>query len=238
MTIAMTVASAFTKQLTLLFQQQPRGNTAQNNGQNQGAFTCTFCRQASHGIRDCMVAQTYVTKNRVWHKNGKLVMLDGSQIVRSWPSKLLKECVDQVQQVRTSVVFEIISPTMQEVLDDQATSQVNIQTQINSKAKDEIDADIEAYKYAIFELRKKKQKFDGVELPTRSKGRALASHQSKQLHWSRLLPLSQSWPSSPNQPNHLYWPPLRRWSSLKNQTSATQCQSKIERSATLFSITC
>jgi hypothetical protein len=34
MTIAMTVASAFAKQLTPLFQQQPRGNTGQNNGQN------------------------------------------------------------------------------------------------------------------------------------------------------------------------------------------------------------
>jgi hypothetical protein len=72
------------------------------------------------------------------------------------------------------VVFEIVSPAAQEVLDDQATSQVNIQTQINSEAKGEIDADIEAYKYAIFELRKRKQKFDGVELPTRSKGRAPA----------------------------------------------------------------
>jgi hypothetical protein len=63
---------------------------------------------------------------------------------------------------------------VQEALDDQATSQVNIQMQIDSEAEDEIDTDIEAYKYAIFELRKKKQKFDGVELPTRSKGRAPA----------------------------------------------------------------
>jgi hypothetical protein len=63
MTIATTVASAFTKQLTLLFQQQPRGNAGQNNGQNQGAFTCAFCGQASHGIHDCTVTQTYVTKN-------------------------------------------------------------------------------------------------------------------------------------------------------------------------------
>jgi hypothetical protein len=72
------------------------------------------------------------------------------------------------------VVFEIVSPTTQEALDDQATSQVNIQTQINSKAEDEIDADIKAYKYTIFELCKKKQKFNGVELPTCSKGRAPA----------------------------------------------------------------
>jgi hypothetical protein len=61
------------------------------------------------------------------------------------------------------VVFEIVSPTMQEALDDQATSQVNIQTQIDSKAEDKIDADIGTYKFTIFELRKKKQKFGGVE---------------------------------------------------------------------------
>jgi hypothetical protein len=101
-------------------------------------------------------------------------MPDGSQIARSRPGELLKECIDQVQQVRTLVVFEIVSPTTQEVLGKQATSQVNIQTQIDGKAKDEIDANIKAYKYTIFELHKKKQKFDGVELPTRSKGRAPA----------------------------------------------------------------
>jgi hypothetical protein len=101
-------------------------------------------------------------------------MPDGSQIARSRPGELLKECIDRVQQVRTSAVFEIVSPAAQEALDDQATSQVNIQTQIDGEAEDEIDADIEAYKYAIFELRKKKQKFDGVELPTRNKGRAPA----------------------------------------------------------------
>jgi hypothetical protein len=147
---------------------------SQNNGQNRGTFTCTFCRQAGQGICDCTIAQTYVTENRVRHENGKLVMPDRSQIARSRPGKLLKECVDRVQQVRTSVVFEIISPTAQEALDKQATSQVNIQMQIDGKAKDEIDTDIEAYKYTIFELHKKKQKFDGVELPTRSKGRAPA----------------------------------------------------------------
>jgi hypothetical protein len=63
---------------------------------------------------------------------------------------------------------------VQEALDDQVTSQFNIQTQINSKAKDEINANIKAYEYTIFEVRKKKQKFDGVELPTHSKGRAPA----------------------------------------------------------------
>jgi hypothetical protein len=83
MTIATTIALAFAKQLTPLFQQQPRGNTAQNNGQNRGTFTCAFCGQAGHGIRNCTVAQTYVTKNRVWCENGKLVMPDGLQIVRS-----------------------------------------------------------------------------------------------------------------------------------------------------------
>jgi hypothetical protein len=174
MTIAMTVASAFAKQLTLLFQQQPRGNASQNNGQNRGAFTCAFCRQAGHGIRDCSTTQTYVTENRVRQENGKLVMPDGSQIARSRPGELLKECIDQVQQVRTSAVFEIVSPAAQEALDDQATSQVNIQTQIDGEAEDKIDTDIEVYKYTIFELRKKKQKFDGVELPTRNKGRAPA----------------------------------------------------------------
>jgi hypothetical protein len=174
MTIATTITLAFAKQLTLLFQQQPRGNTGQNNGQNRGAFTCAFCGQAGHGICNCTIAQTYVTESRVRCKNGKLVMPDGSQIVVSRPSKLLKECVDRVQQVRTSAVFEIVSPAMQEALDDQATSQVNIQMQIDGEAEEEIDANIEAYKYAIFELRKKKQKFDGVELPTRSKGRAPA----------------------------------------------------------------
>jgi hypothetical protein len=174
MTIATTVALAFAKQLTPLFQQQPRGNTGQNNGQNRGAFTCAFCGQAGHGICDCMVAQTYITKNRVRHEKGKLVMPDGLQIVRSQPSKLLKECIDWAQQVRTSAVFEIVSPAAQVALDDQATSQVNIQTQIDSEAKDEIDTNIEAYKYTIFELRKKKQKFNGVELPTCSKGRAPA----------------------------------------------------------------
>jgi hypothetical protein len=101
-------------------------------------------------------------------------MPDGSQIARSGPGELLKECVDQVQQVRTLAVFEIISPAAQEALDDQATSQVNIQTQINSEAEDEIDTDIEAYKYTIFKHCKKKQKFNGVELPTRNKGRAPA----------------------------------------------------------------
>jgi hypothetical protein len=73
-----------------------------------------------------------------------------------------------------SAVFEIVSPAAQEALDDQATSQVNIQTQINGEAEDEIDANIKAYEYAIFELRKKKQKFNGVEVPTRNKGRAPA----------------------------------------------------------------
>jgi hypothetical protein len=174
MTIATTVASAFMKQLTLLFQQQPRGNSAQHNAQNRGAFTCAFCGQAGHGIHDCTVTQTYVTENRVRHKNSKLVMPDGSQIARSRPGELLKECVDQVQQVRTSAVLEIVSPATQEALDDQATSQVNIQTQIDGEAKDKIDADIEAYKYTIFELCKKRQKFDGVELPTHNKRRAPA----------------------------------------------------------------
>jgi hypothetical protein len=174
MTIATTITLAFTKQLTLLFQQQPRGNTGQNNGQNQGTFTCAFCGQAGHRIRDCTVAQTYVTKNQVWHENGKLVMPDGLQITRSRPGKLLKGCIDQVQQVRTLAVFKIISPAAQEALDNQVTSQVNIQTQIDSEAKDEINADIKAYKYTIFELCKKKQKFNGVELPTCSKGRAPA----------------------------------------------------------------
>jgi hypothetical protein len=193
MTIATTVALVFTKQLTPLFQQQPRANTAQNNGQTQGAFTCAFCGQAGHGICDCMVAQTYVTKNRVRHENSKLVMPDASQIARSLPSKLLKECVDRVQQVRTSAVFEIVSPAAQEALDDQATSQVNIQTQIDSEAEDKIDTNIEAYKYAIFELRKKKQKFDGVELPTRSKGRAPAiASPPKQAATSK--------PTAPTQP--------------------------------------
>jgi hypothetical protein len=74
MTIATTVASAFAKQLTPLFQQQPRGNTSQNNSQNQGAFTCAFCGQAGHGIRNCSTAQTYVTENRVRRENSKLVM--------------------------------------------------------------------------------------------------------------------------------------------------------------------
>jgi hypothetical protein len=174
MTIATTVTLAFAKQLTLLFQQQPRGNTGQNNGQNRGTFTCAFCGQAGHRIHNCSTAQTYVTENRVWRENGKLAMPDGSQIARSRPGELLKECVDRVQQVRTSAVFEIVSPAMQEALDDQATSQVNIQMQIEGKAKDEIDADIEAYKYTIFELCKKKQKFNGVELPTHNKGRAPA----------------------------------------------------------------
>jgi hypothetical protein len=94
MTIATTVALAFAKQLTPLFQQQPRGNTGQNNSQNRGAFTCAFCGQAGHGIRNCSTTQTYVTKNRIWRENGKLVMPDGLQIARSRPGKLLKECVD------------------------------------------------------------------------------------------------------------------------------------------------
>jgi hypothetical protein len=101
-------------------------------------------------------------------------MPDGWQIARSRPGEQLKECVDRVQQVRTLAVFEIVSPAAQEALDNQATSQVNIQTQIDSEAEDEINANIEAYKYAIFELHKKKQKFDGVELPIGSKGRAPA----------------------------------------------------------------
>jgi hypothetical protein len=63
MTIATTIALAFAKQLTPLFQQQPRGNAGQNNGQNQGAFTCPFCGEAGHEICNCTVAQTYVTKN-------------------------------------------------------------------------------------------------------------------------------------------------------------------------------
>jgi hypothetical protein len=94
MTIATTIASAFMKQLTPLFQQQPRGNAGQNNGQNRGTFTCTFCGQAGHGIHDCSPAQTYVTENRVRCENGKLVMLNGSQIARSRPGELLKECID------------------------------------------------------------------------------------------------------------------------------------------------
>jgi hypothetical protein len=101
-------------------------------------------------------------------------MPDGLQIMRSRPGELLKECVDQVQQVRTSAVFEIVSPTTQEALDNQATSQVNIQMQINSEAEDKIDVDIEAYEYTIFELHKRKQKFNGIELPTRNKGEAPA----------------------------------------------------------------
>jgi hypothetical protein len=101
-------------------------------------------------------------------------MPDGSQIARSCPGELLKEYVNQVQQVRTSVVFEIVSPNVQGALNDQATLQVNIQMQINSKAKDKIDMDIKAYKYVIFELCKCKQKFNSVELPTCSKGKAPA----------------------------------------------------------------
>jgi hypothetical protein len=64
---------------------------------------------------------------------------------------------------------------VQEALNDQATLQVNIQMQIDSKAKDKIDTDIEAYEYAIFELHKCKQKFNGIELLTCSKGKAPAT---------------------------------------------------------------
>jgi hypothetical protein len=240
MTIAMTVALAFAKQLMPLFQQQPRGNAGQNNGQSRGTFTCAFCGQAGHGIRDCSTAQTYVTKNRVRRENGKLVMPDGSQIARSRPGELLKECVDRVQQVRTSAVFEIVSPAAQEALEDQVTSQVNIQTQIDNKAKDKIDANIEAYKYAIFELCKKKQKFNGVELPTCNKGRAPAvASPPKQAAAPKptapaqpalaiipkpakpFVPTTFEAPKQPQEPNFRYAVPI-----------------KIEQPATLFSITC
>jgi hypothetical protein len=65
MTIATTVVSVFAKQLTPLFQQQPRGNATTNAGQNCTMFTCAFCGQAGHGIRDCNIAQMYITENRI-----------------------------------------------------------------------------------------------------------------------------------------------------------------------------
>jgi hypothetical protein len=60
----------------------------------------------------------------------------------------------------------------QEALNNQSTLQVNIQTQIDSKAKDKIDVDIKTYKYAIFELQKCKQKLNSIELPTCGKEKA------------------------------------------------------------------
>jgi hypothetical protein len=172
MTIATTVMLAFAKQLTLLFQQQPRGNATTNAGQNCTMFTCAFCGQAGHGIRDCNIAQTYITENRIRRENGKLVMPDGSQIMQSRPGEALKDCIDRVQPIRTSAVFEIVSPAVQEALADQAMSQVNIQTQVDSDEQDEINADIKAYEFAIYELKKRKQKFDGIELPApRNKGK-------------------------------------------------------------------
>jgi hypothetical protein len=63
------------------------------------------------------------------------------------------------------VVFEIVSPAVQEALADQAMLQVNIQTQVNSDKQDKINADIEVYEFTIYELKKCKQKFDGIELP-------------------------------------------------------------------------
>jgi hypothetical protein len=65
MTITTTVALAFAKQLTPLFQQQPCGITATNVGQNCTIFTCMFCSQAGHRICDCNIAQTYITANRI-----------------------------------------------------------------------------------------------------------------------------------------------------------------------------
>lgn len=178
LTIATTVASEFAKQLTPLFQQQSRGNAAPNSGQNRGTFTCAFCGQPGHGIRDCAVAQTYVNENRIRRDNGKLVMADGSQISRSRAGELLKDCVDRLQQVRTSALYEIVSPDAQESLDEQNTSQVNIQTYAATESEDEEErnAGIEAYELAIYELRqKKKQRFDGVEMPPRNKGKAPAN---------------------------------------------------------------
>jgi hypothetical protein len=81
MTITTTVTLVFAKQLTPLFQQQPHGNATTNAGQNCTMFTCTFCGQAGHGIRDCNIAQTYITENRIQRENSKLVMPDGSQIM-------------------------------------------------------------------------------------------------------------------------------------------------------------
>jgi hypothetical protein len=89
MTIATTVVLAFAKQLTPLFQQQPRGNATTNVGQNCTMFTCTFCGQAGHGIRDCNIAQTYITENRIQQENSKLVMPDSSQIMQSCPGEAL-----------------------------------------------------------------------------------------------------------------------------------------------------
>jgi hypothetical protein len=165
MTIATMVVSVFAKQLTPLFQQQPRGSATTNAGQNCTMFTCVFCSQAGHGIRDCNIAQTYITENRIQRENGKLVMPDGSQIMQSRPGEALKDCIDRVQPIRTSVVFEIVSPAAQEALADQATSQVNIQTQVDGDKQDKINADIESYEFAIYELKKRKQKFNGIELP-------------------------------------------------------------------------
>jgi hypothetical protein len=159
MTIATMVALVFAKQLTLLFQQQPRGNTVTNIGQNCTMFTCMFCSQAGHRIRNCNIVQTYIMENCIQRENRKLVMPDSSQIMQSHPGEALKDCINRVQLIRTSAVFKIVSPAVQEALADQATLQVN------SDEQDEINTGIEAYEFAIYELKKHKQKFDGIELP-------------------------------------------------------------------------
>jgi hypothetical protein len=219
MTIATTVALAFAKQLTLLFQQQPRGNTTTNVGQNYTMFTCTFCGQAGHRIRDCNIVQTYMTENRIRRENSKLVMPDSAQIMRSCPGEALKDCVDRAQPIRTSVVFEIVSPAAQEALADQATSQVNIQTQVDSDKQDEINADIEAYEFAIYELKKRKQKFDGIELPAphnKGKNRENAQGNTAALSTApRPAALAQPAPAIvpklqqlPHKPNFCYAAPI------------------------------
>jgi hypothetical protein len=72
--------------------------------------------------------------------------------MQSRPGEVLKDCIDQAQPIRTSAVFKIVSPAAQEALADQATLQVNIQTQVNSDKQDKINADIEAYEFAIYKL--------------------------------------------------------------------------------------
>jgi hypothetical protein len=50
--------------------------------------------------------------------------------------------------------------------------QVNIQMQVDSDKQDKINTDIKAYEFAIYKLKKCKQKFDGIELlALRNKGK-------------------------------------------------------------------
>lgn len=167
--IATALATAFASQLQPLFQQR-----AQGGGQNRsGGFTCNFCGNVGHGVRNCDVAQRYINENRIKRDGNRLVLPDGSQISRGREGENMKDAVDRLQsnQTHTTAMVEIVSPAVQETSHAEA-AHVNMRATVQDEEDEELDAEIRAREYEIYELRKRRERFDGVEMPPRNKGKA------------------------------------------------------------------